>query len=82
MPVDKPKPIGYIKNLPDCGMCHLVYPGAQLSFAFPIGHVYEMIVDGEVPSKEFKEEDLKALIEPDVSVIWHLLKGEGKRYHP
>lgn len=57
----KPKPLGYIRNLADGGLCHLVYPGAQLSIAFPIGHVYEMIADGGVPMKEFKEEEFKEL---------------------
>jgi hypothetical protein len=63
---DKPKPVGYIRNLADGSMVHLVYPGAKLSIAFPIGHVYEMIADGDVPFKEFKEEDLASLIEPEL----------------
>lgn len=63
--MSKPKPLGYIKNLVNSGMVHLVYPGAQLSFAFPIGHVYEMIADGDVPLKEFQEKELGSLIEPE-----------------
>jgi len=58
----KPKAIGYIRNLTDGSMVHLVYPGAQLSFAFPIGHVYEMVADGNVPLKEFEEKDLEGLM--------------------
>jgi hypothetical protein len=53
------KPLGYIKNLADGSMCHLVYSGARLSFAFPIGHVFELIGDGGCPFKEFKEAELK-----------------------
>lgn len=55
------KPLGYIRNLTDNSMVHLVYPAAQLSIAFPVGHVYEMIADGDVPFKEFKENDLEGL---------------------
>jgi len=66
---DKPKALGYIRNLTDGSMVHLVYPGAQLSFAFPIGHVYEMVADGDVPFKEFKEDDLASLLpEKETSV--------------
>ncbi|MCK9567426.1 hypothetical protein M0R72_00585 [Candidatus Pacearchaeota archaeon] len=58
----KPKAIGYIRNLTDDSMVHLVYPGPHLSIAFPVGHVYEMVADGEVPFKEFKEKDLEEMI--------------------
>jgi hypothetical protein len=59
---DKPKALGYIRNLNDGSMVHLVYPGANLSIAFPIGHVYEMVADGDVPLKEFQEKDLEKLV--------------------
>ena len=55
------KPIGYIKNLTDTSMVHLVYSGARLSFAFPIGHVFELIAEGGCPFKELTEKDLKSL---------------------
>jgi hypothetical protein len=56
-----PKPLGYIRNIADRGMVHLVYPGGALSIAFPVGHVLEMIVEGDVPCKVFTEEDLEKL---------------------
>lgn len=59
------KPIGYIKNLANPSMVHLVYSGARLSFAFPIGHVLELIVDGGCPHKELTEKDLSSLCEPE-----------------
>jgi hypothetical protein len=58
------KPLGYIRNLTDQSMVHLVYPGARLSFAFPIGHVLEMIADGKMPMKEFEEKELAGLYPP------------------
>lgn len=62
------KSLGYIRNLADGGMCHLVYSGARLSIAFPIGHVYEMIADGDVPMKEFKEEELENLLKEEEKI--------------
>lgn len=59
------KPVGYIKNLTDPSMVHLVYSGAKLSFAFPIGHVFELIADGGCPFKELTEKDLSSLCEPE-----------------
>lgn len=62
---DKPKPIGFIKNLANKDMVHLVYPGAQISIAFPGGHLLEMVIEGDVPYKEFKEKDLKKMVPKD-----------------
>ena len=59
------KPLGYILNLTDGSMCHLVYPGARVSFAFPVGHVWELIADGKCPHKEFKEQELESLALPE-----------------
>jgi hypothetical protein len=56
---DQPRPVGFIRNLADGSMCHLVYLGGGLSIAFPIGHAYEMIADGDLPFKEFTESELK-----------------------
>jgi len=56
------KPIGYIKNLTDPSLVHLIYSGPRLSFAFPIGHVFELIADGGCPFKEFTEKEFNSLI--------------------
>jgi hypothetical protein len=56
-------PLGFIRNLTDASMCHLVYPEGKITIAFPIGHAYEMIADGDLPFKEFTEVELKE-IEP------------------
>ena len=55
------KPLGYIRNLANRGMVHLVYQGGLLSIGFPVGHVLEMIVDGDCPSRVFTEKELEAL---------------------
>jgi hypothetical protein len=57
------KPLGFIRNLTDASMANLVYEDSVLSDAVPIGHILELIVDGEVPLHEFTQTEWEELVE-------------------